>query len=101
MSYSNPYGLTWTTTDTAQTVTGFDSTLDDPYTYTMAISYTLYANEADWTTFESYYDTQEAAEALTTNEKLNLIAYNDYALRITCDLSTLDTPNGSACCLMD
>ena len=80
------YSFSWSSSDPEVTVEGFDSSLADPWTYTMPISYTLFADPTNWQVFADYYAaTAEASR--TTNEEANIFAYNDYVLRLKCDMT--------------
>lgn len=89
--------FTWTSTDTVTTITYFDPT-DDTYP-TLELSYLLYDNPDDWTTFDDYVTAD--SDSVTTNEDANVTAYESYSLRLICDISSFSTLDGSGCCLMD
>ena len=55
----------------------------------------LYANEDEWTSFTNYAETDTS----TSNAQANLLAYNSFALRITCTITSIST--GDGCCIMD
>ena len=86
--------FTWTTSDTVLTVEYFNQPTDEYLD--LALSYMLYDNPTDWTTFDDYV---VADVDVTTNEESNVTAYQSYSLRIICDLTTFTTENDSGCCL--
>ena len=97
---SDEYSFSWSNSDPMVAVEGFDSSLDDPWTYTMPVTYQLFADSTNWQVFADYYNGL-AESARTTNEEANIYAYSDYVLRLQCDLSDFTTADGSGCCIQD
>ena len=55
----------------------------------------LYANEDDWSSFETYADESTA----TSNAQANVLEYNSFTLRIICTITSIQS--GDGCCIMD
>ena len=94
------YSFSWSNSDSMVEVEGFDSSLSDPWTYTMPVKYQIFADSTNWQVFTDYYDGL-AESARTTNEEANIFAYSDYVLRLQCDMSAFSTTDGSGCCIQD
>ena len=76
---------------------------------TPRLTYMLYDNPTDWETFKNFAETYVD---ISSNEEENLLDYQSYSLRITCDVRAFDSEpyvegdvavpvSGSACCIMD
>ena len=74
MSYS---ALSWSLGSNELVKTKYFKYSDNTYAFS-PVSYCLFDNPTDWTTFQTFVEADGAT--VTTNQKANLLAYQSYAL---------------------